>query len=633
MQINQQLQFREKIRSIYFQLLSNETTRNNNLFSIVSRSLETILHVAFVGVYRYDIWTNSFFLVSDQNNPSYVRKQINDYDHVFRDAVYHNNMDLLSKNEIVLPKVMKKNYITIPLVPNKGQVDFLFIILEKDQINQIMKFENVIKEETEKVLTILDNMVNRTKREKEKHFLLELTSRLFSTSNKEDILMEIIEAVQKRYPNLSHYLLLSQDHENNLNLPIKALEFSDNSTKQVSSQAFLSGETQIEDRLQDKKTYVYAPLRGNQGVYGVLQIITPTVMEFPEQELEFLKEFTMIAGKAIENATLYQDSRHLVSDLKLINDITHELNSNLDLTEITRIVRDQIVNICNANEVGFIYTDNIDANHFEILNGSTPYFSTIGGRSLAKDLWGQIQNRQEPIFRGEFQSDREIPFHSLMAVPMQHSGTTNGLVMVLHEERYFFSFDSFKLIQSLLQHSTLALANTILKEKLEKAVNTDYLTKLYARSYLDTIIRKHMEEGEVGTLILIDIDDFKKVNDVHGHYIGDEVIKQIAEIILTNIEEEDVAARWGGEELAIYLPNTSLNNGVKIAGKIGKQVANFTSPAVTMSAGVSSWTANTEDTSENFFVRADEALYEAKSFGKNCVVKKGIKEKEGILYE
>src|SRR5699024_11567597 len=131
-------------------------------------------------------------------------------------------------------------------------------------------------------------------------------------------------------------------------------------------------------------------------------------------------------------------------------------------------------------------------------------------------------------------------------------------ITVLHERKTYFTCESFKLGQSLIHHATLALVNAVLREKLEKAVITDYLTGLYSRKYLDKMFNKHMKKDKQGTLILFDIDDFKKINDKYGHNIGDEVIIAVAKIIKNSISDQDIAARWGGEEFAIYLPHVGL---------------------------------------------------------------------------
>ena len=129
-----------------------------------------------------------------------------------------------------------------------------------------------------------------------------------------------------------------------------------------------------------------------------------------------------------------------------------------------------------------------------------------------------------------------------------------------------------------------------------------------------------MEEDGLGTFILIDIDNFKKVNDTYGHQVGDEIIIQVANIIKANIRQNDIGARWGGEELAIYLPKVSIHAGVSIANRLVQKVRELTNPPVTISCGVSYWKKNRVDSVKELFNRADEALYTAKRAGKNRVV-------------
>jgi diguanylate cyclase (GGDEF)-like protein len=190
----------------------------------------------------------------------------------------------------------------------------------------------------------------------------------------------------------------------------------------------------------------------------------------------------------------------------------------------------------------------------------------------------------------------------------------------MHSSPYHFSFETFKLLQSLIHHSTLAFTNSMLREELEKMVVTDHLTKLYSRSYLDDRIHQSMNEDHEGTFMLVDIDDFKLVNDTYGHQVGDEIIIQVANLINSNIRSTDIGARWGGEELALYLPGVSLSAGVLIAERIVRKVCQITDPQVTISCGISYWSRGKKDSYAALFKRADRALYTAKNTGKNKVI-------------
>lgn len=125
------------------------------------------------------------------------------------------------------------------------------------------------------------------------------------------------------------------------------------------------------------------------------------------------------------------------------------------------------------------------------------------------------------------------------------------------------------------------------------------------------------------SLILLDIDHFKRVNDTHGHIIGDAVLRHLSAIVMEHIRRDDIFARVGGEEFAIVLPETELEDACKVAAKVRELVE--TTPAavdtasfpVTVSLGVASYANG--DTAESLYVRTDAALYKAKQSGRNRV--------------
>ncbi len=131
--------------------------------------------------------------------------------------------------------------------------------------------------------------------------------------------------------------------------------------------------------------------------------------------------------------------------------------------------------------------------------------------------------------------------------------------------------------------------------------------------------------GSPSVLLLMDIDDFKKVNDTYGHMVGDEMLRRLAALCRSNLRSVDVFARWGGDEFVIFLPDTDLQGGQIVAETIRRAMADITIPVgiefaqVTLSIGGSSW--HTDDKNlDGLLQRADIALYRAKEHGSNCVV-------------
>ncbi|WP_337020148.1 sensor domain-containing diguanylate cyclase, partial [Oceanobacillus massiliensis] len=498
--------------------------------------------------------------------------------------------------------------------------EFQFVFSYSDKVPTEAYFE-IVKRETSSLLHMISRFYTKKSNSWHCHELFELSKQILTANDMTTILTELSHVLRKNYTDISYCFLLSQDVEVSPALPVESLDYNQESLNSLSTKAFLTGELQIENMPEIKTTYIYAPLKGKQGIYGVLEINVPLVVYYPKMEKQFLVELTNLAGKAIEAATMFQRSKHQVSDLTLINKTSHLLNSNLDLLEIVSLVKSQILSTCQAAEIGFI-TINEDSK--EVLSGSSTFFHTVDGRIFMNHLLERTNHCTEPLFCGDILEQDEIisdRFRSVMAFPVMKGGKVLGIVIVLHQESYRFTFDQFKLIQAIIFHSALAMANTILKDQLKKAVVTDYMTGLFTRNYLEGKVKEHMAKGDRGALILFDIDDFKQINDRYGHYMGDQVITQVADTLSNNIGADNIAARWGGEEMAIYAPEMSLEEGCALAEKVSRQVQLVTDPSVTLSSGVSAWNRGDGKEMLTLYLHSDKALYEAKNNGKNQVKK------------
>lgn len=476
----------------------------------------------------------------------------------------------------------------------------------------------ILKQETEKLFTVVGRARQNMLRDKNNKFLLDTSTKLIRTHDKGDVLLEIVESLRTAYKDYTFYLILTQEYNQNSYLPLKVMKYSDKQSMPVSTKVFMTGKLEIEV-MKDKKV-IYAPLLGEQSVYGVLELIAPIDEYFTNQELEFIEEFAILSGKALEKTILYEDSLAQVSNLTLLNEYIHELNGAKELEGLTELVRKQIILITKASEIGFIYFGEESDCEFEILAGSTDLFDGLQGREIADIYKKRIINNPDSIFSGDEQELNEYGYSSAMIIPMVYSGHSLGFTVILHEKPYHFTFENYKLTESLMQHSVLAISNTILREKLQQTVITDFLTQLYTRSYLEENITEHQEIGTTGALLLIDIDDFKAVNDTYGHPVGDQVLKQVATTMRKVIGEKGVVARWGGEELAVYLPEVNSEQGLEIANEVRASIPAGTDPSITVSCGISFWKEGVNDTQERLFQRADQALYQAKSHGKDCVL-------------
>jgi diguanylate cyclase (GGDEF)-like protein len=165
-------------------------------------------------------------------------------------------------------------------------------------------------------------------------------------------------------------------------------------------------------------------------------------------------------------------------------------------------------------------------------------------------------------------------------------------------------------------------------KELQLLASTDPMTKLFNRRYFSKvsqqIIHLAQRDGQDLSVIMLDIDKFKNINDTYGHDIGDSVIINLANQLLNTHRKSDISCRYGGEEFTILLPNTSIESAATVAETIRKNIENLKLDLqdktlhFTVSIGVSSLNEGEEDL-QKALKRADEALYKAKESGRNRV--------------
>ena len=168
------------------------------------------------------------------------------------------------------------------------------------------------------------------------------------------------------------------------------------------------------------------------------------------------------------------------------------------------------------------------------------------------------------------------------------------------------------------------------KVNIKKLAELDPLTQIYNRVKLSEMFRgiffNAKKYNTIVTIILFDIDHFKQINDNYGHNVGDKVLRELSSLVRSLLREEDIFARWGGEEFVIVLEGVSLQETKKLASHLREEIEKFPFDIVehiTCSFGVTQFTQS--DTESLFFERVDKALYEAKERGRNRVVVKEAK--------
>lgn len=164
--------------------------------------------------------------------------------------------------------------------------------------------------------------------------------------------------------------------------------------------------------------------------------------------------------------------------------------------------------------------------------------------------------------------------------------------------------------------------------KLKELSELDYLTKLYNRRYFETIVKDILsidtQEENTTSLVMFDIDDFKKTNDKYGHNVGDKVLIELAINLKKHSRKDDIIARVGGEEFLILLPNTSLSGAKVHCENIRQMIEQLkikdgnNSISFTVSMGLTFF--KEDDTLDSVLLRTDDSLYQVKRSGKNSLL-------------
>lgn len=222
-----------------------------------------------------------------------------------------------------------------------------------------------------------------------------------------------------------------------------------------------------------------------------------------------------------------------------------------------------------------------------------------------------------------FVSSRYIPEFDLILVIMRNNDALNEQL----KDRLKFNF----LVGFLITVVVVAIVAIVLKryhQNLERLANTDTLTGAYNRAAFSIIFQQVVKEGKrreaALSLVLIDIDNFKSINDRFGHHGGDLVLKEFALVASQKIRESDVICRWGGEEFVILLRDCAINEAVKITEKIREEITRKTihvngeEVRLTLSAGLAEYREG--ESLSQLAIRADKLMYEAKRQGKDRIV-------------
>jgi diguanylate cyclase (GGDEF)-like protein len=203
-----------------------------------------------------------------------------------------------------------------------------------------------------------------------------------------------------------------------------------------------------------------------------------------------------------------------------------------------------------------------------------------------------------------------------------------GEILLLTQMERHLGKDQVMALDSAMQHFSLSAKNAMRFRLMQLYADYDGLTKVHSRRHFEARLEEEMHRvaryGQPLSMIMLDIDHFKQINDTCGHHAGDSVLRQVAAVIAGCIRSADYCARYGGEEFVVLLPHTDKKKAIALAERIRKRIGRQSyfveggfSLSLTVSLGVASAPANKEKNKEALIIEADTNLYTAKQGGRN----------------
>ncbi len=392
------------------------------------------------------------------------------------------------------------------------------------------------------------------------------------------------------------------------------------------------------------ESLLLAPMMFEDQVLGVLVLAKLGLNQFSVDDLRLLVIYASFAAQAMANADATellraqsaQLERQLLGQRELLQ-ITESILSTLD----PRAVLEQI-----AERMGsLVRYDNIS---IEVYDRKTAVLRPLTARGVHADEYMKpwesgeqglatwVITNNEPVFvMDQFTDDRVSHFESvgrqhggLIVVPLRdREGATGVLTVERLGEGNVFTEDEFELVKLFAAQVSIALQNAEIYRNVEIRARTDWLTSLLNHATFRERLESSVAQGDTFSLVMMDLDDFKSVNDALGHQAGDRLLSEIARAIVNAGRETDHVFRYGGDEFVLILPGADAASAVAVAERVraavhavGRPSTKATPGGVMCSASFGLATFPTDgETADSVLLAADRACFVAKRSGRGLI--------------
>jgi len=335
-----------------------------------------------------------------------------------------------------------------------------------------------------------------------------------------------------------------------------------------------------------------------------------------------------------------QELRATAKRLAILTDIVKTANSILEPRKVIGLIMEKIQQLIPSEAWSMLMVDeerheltfelalgekgkDLSSLRVKIGEGVAGWVAQTGQPTIVNDV------ARDPRFSGKFDSKTQFQTRSILCAPLISRGRTIGVVEIINRQGGRFTQADLDILLTLVEPCAIAIENAMLFQRAEQLTITDDLTKLFNSRYLNLYIGREIKRckrhGIPLSVIFLDLDGFKRVNDQYGHLAGSSTLTEVGGILALAVRESDILARYGGDEFVVVLPETPPSGALVIAERIRKSIESHRflesqglSARISASFGIASYPDHAL-TPEGLIQKADQAMYRVKERDKNGI--------------
>jgi len=360
----------------------------------------------------------------------------------------------------------------------------------------------------------------------------------------------------------------------------------------------------------------------------------------PPQVLAHLKAFRSREAAASRQLETGRHLKKTTQRLAILTDIVKTANSILEPRKVIELIMAKIQQLIPSEAWSMLMVDeekkelafelalgekgkDVSSFRLKIGEGIAGWVAQTGQPTIVNDT------SKDPRFAGKFDTKTQFRTHSILAAPLISRGRTIGVVEIINKLQGKFTPADLDILLTLVEPCAIAIENAILFQRTEQLTITDDLTKLFNSRYLNVYIGREIKRckrhGIPLSIIFLDLDGFKGINDAFGHLAGSRTLSEVGGILAEAVRESDILARYGGDEFVVVLPETPASGALVIAERIRRSIELHTFLAdqglaarISASVGIASYPDHAL-TPEGLIQKADQAMYRVKERDKNGI--------------